>query len=611
MAWAALLAAVAAVAPYAGTPGHGFVLDDGPEVVENAFVRSLADAPRVLGSASWAGAGIGSEVPMWRPLTTLTYSLDYAAGGLDPRWFHVVNLALHGLASALVVLLAWRLGVPPPGALAAGLLFAVMPVHVEAVANVAGRKELLVTLLAVATLLAHRAALRRGGAWLLLPPLLAAAALLAKESGLAVPAIAAAHDAILGREAVRARPRRAALLYAGYAAAVAAFLAGRQAVLGTLVFPTATFLDNPVAGAPAWVRAMTAVAVVGRGLLLLVAPATLSPDYSYAAIPPVTSPLDPAFLASLAAATALSTLAWRGRRAFPMALFAVAWYGLALFPASNLVVPIGTIFGERLLYLPSVGAALAAGAGVAWLLRTRAARRVAAATVALVLAGGLRTFAYAAHWESNLSLFDAAVAAQPASAKARRMLGGELMEAGRAAEARAQLERAVAILERSPEARVELPQPLVELAVAWERSGDLLAAERQLQRALALDPSHPDALWRLGVVRWQQGRRDEAVGLWRGAVASNARHAQALSDLGIAASLAGDLDGAEAMWRRAVEASPGLASAWYRLGDLRERRGDAAGARQAWLRFLDAAHDRYPEMRAEVARKLGTSDRPR
>jgi tetratricopeptide (TPR) repeat protein len=113
------------------------------------------------------------------------------------------------------------------------------------------------------------------------------------------------------------------------------------------------------------------------------------------------------------------------------------------------------------------------------------------------------------------------------------------------------------------------------------------------------------------VVRWQRGDRSGAAALWRRVVEIEPGHARAWNDLGIAASLSGDLDGARLAWERATTADPSLASAWYRLGNLHERRGDNPAARRAWMRFLETAHDRFPEMREEVARKLGTSAAPR
>ena len=358
-------------------------------------------------------------------------------------------------------------------------------------------------------------------------------------------------------------------------------------------------------------RVMTAVAVLGRGLVLLVLPASLSADYSYAAILPVTSPLYPAFLASAAAILALAWAAWRFHKPFPLGPFALLWYGISIFPASNLAVPIGTIFGERLLYVPSVAFALVAGAGAGRLLASRArVAAMAAVTVALGLYG-LRTWDYSRAWANDLTVFTASASAQPDSAKAQRMLGGALMEAGRPGEAIAAFRKAEAIVRRPGTPQERLAPALVEQGVALEKLGLTADARRLYEEVLRTDPGHSDARWRLGVVEWMQGDRAAAVSSWQRTVAADPAHARAWNDLGIAAMAAGDLDGAQAAWTRATNASPGLASAWYRLGHVLERRGDAEGARRAWTRFLDTAHDRFPEMREEIARRLGTSSAPR
>lgn len=609
-ALAALFVAALAFGAQAGSLGHGFALDDGPEVVDNVHVRSLSGAGAIFTTSSWAGSG-DAAVPMYRPLTTLSYAVDYAIGGLAPRGFHRTNLLLHAAVSVLVLLLGLHLGVPPGGAVAGAALFAVMPVHVEAVANVAGRKDLLAAAFAIGAVLAHARALRRGGLARFAAPLLVAGALLSKESGLVLIGLVAAHDLLFARDAWKERPGRAAALYATYAAATVAFVVARHAVLGTLVFPRVPFDENPVAAAPAAVRVMTAVAVLGRGLLLLVAPVGLSADYSYAAIPPVTSPLDPAFLASAVAILGLGTAAWRFRRTFPLGAFAFLWYGISIFPASNLAVPIGTIFGERLLYVPSVAFALVAGAGAGALLGSRA-RTGALAACALLVAGYTAwTWDAARVWENDLAVFSAATRAQPGSAKAWRMLGGALMEAGRPEEAAAAFRRAADVIRRPGTPQDRLAPALVELGVALEGTGKGDEAERLYRELLAADASRGDARWRLGVVEWQRGDRAAAAASWRRVVEIDPRHARAWNDLGIAAAAAGDADGAVEAWRRATEADPALASAWYRLGNALERRGDHAGARAAWTRFLDTAHDRFPELRAEVARKLGASAVPR
>ena len=217
---------------------------------------------------------------------------------------------------------------------------------------------------------------------------------------------------------------------------------------------------------------------------------------------------------------------------------------------------------------------------------------------------GLRTWDYSRAWANDLTVFTAAAAAQPDSAKAQRMLGGALVEAGRPGEAVAAFRRAEAIVRRPGTPQERLVPALVEQGVALEKLGLTADARRLYEEVLLAHPGHSDARWRLGVVEWMEGDRAAAVSSWQWTVAENPGHARAWNDLGIAASLAGDLDGARLAWERATVADPNLASAWYRLGNLHERRGELGPAREAWGRFLDTDPGKYPELKDEVRTKM-------
>ena len=150
-AW--ILVALVAVLPFAQTLPNPPVLDDGWAVVENPLVQGgLRNAARILTSPYNYG-GPGTTGGLFRPVTTLTFAANYAVHGRSPFGYHLVNLLLHVAASLLVLSLARRLAeatMPdraPWVALVAGLLFAVHPAHVEAIAPIVGRKELLSTTL--------------------------------------------------------------------------------------------------------------------------------------------------------------------------------------------------------------------------------------------------------------------------------------------------------------------------------------------------------------------------------------------------------------------------------------------------------------------------------
>ncbi|MFN8642223.1 MAG: hypothetical protein U0802_11400, partial [Candidatus Binatia bacterium] len=177
LACAALVVAALAVAPYLNSLSNGFAFDD-PDVVRDNPMVTLDPPAALFTTVYHPGA-------LYRPLTMLTYVANHRLGH-GAMGFHAANVALHALVALAVFRLVHLLLGSLLAATVAGALFAVHPVHTEAVSNVVGRAELLAALLVLATLLATRRALAsRGGAawaWRILAWLAFAAGLLAKES---------------------------------------------------------------------------------------------------------------------------------------------------------------------------------------------------------------------------------------------------------------------------------------------------------------------------------------------------------------------------------------------------------------------------------------------
>src|SRR5258706_610031 len=136
----------ATVLAYRHTLPGEFIYDDHAIVVKNPLIRDWKNIPLMLGNPYW-GTYIGQPKEfkggLYRPFTIFTLALNYAAGGLNPRGYHLTNLALHIGVSLLLGFLALRLGISRPGAFIAALFFALLPVHTEAVSNIVGRSEIL------------------------------------------------------------------------------------------------------------------------------------------------------------------------------------------------------------------------------------------------------------------------------------------------------------------------------------------------------------------------------------------------------------------------------------------------------------------------------------
>jgi len=391
--------AACAVVFYLGALWNRFALDDNQIIAFNALVHHIGGMWRTFAAPYWP-PDIGGG--LYRPLSVASYTLDWSLSGGAPWWFHLVNLAWHAGVSVAVAFLARHLsGVR--AAWTAGLLFAVHPVHVEAVANIVGRAEIMATLFVV---LSIYAALARDQLWWSLAAL--ACGVLSKENAIVAPGLIA-WAWVVGL----ARPSRQRMT--AYAASWlvfgVAYFIFRLTVLrqGLADVPAPVFYGaSPIA-----VR-LTAVAAFADVARLLVFPLKLRVDYSPAERTLVTTPLDLSFVFGficLAAWVALIWISWRrGRR---VEAFGLGWIGIAFFPVSNLTASVSILLAERNLYLPSVGLALAIGA---WLQqREPPPRRLAWVLGLVVVAGGARTVERVPIWKDSRAVIESELEDSPRS----------------------------------------------------------------------------------------------------------------------------------------------------------------------------------------------------
>jgi hypothetical protein len=374
--------AACAVVVYLGALWNGFAMDDFPIIVLNPLVANPSGMWRAFAAPYWP-PDLGGH--MYRPLVIAGFALDGVVG--SPAWFHAVNLVWHAAAAVAVAALARR-WTDWTGALVAGLLFAVHPVHVEAVANVVGRAELmaaLFTLLAVYAALVQERVIWSAAALAL--------GLLSKENAAVVPALI-----VWGWLLGLARPdrRRVAAFVVSWVIVGGAYAAVRAAVRHP--FAHYESIAPMFVGEPGLTVRLTAVSAFTDVLRLLVFPLTLRVDYSPDERTAVGTPLDWRFAAGLLCALAwigMLVVAWkRGRK---LEAFGLGWTAIAVLPVANLLYPAGFYLAERTLYLPSAGLVLAVAA---WVARQpgELLRPVAAA---LVLLGGIRTALRVPVWRDD------------------------------------------------------------------------------------------------------------------------------------------------------------------------------------------------------------------
>ncbi len=611
---------VLAVLVFAPTLGNDFVYDDGALVVRNPLITSLGQLPTLFGSSYWAGYSwelnpptTGRKGGVYRPLVTFSFALNYAMGGLNPFGYHAVNLFLHAGVSLAVYGLGRRLLLTRAGAIVAAALFAVHPLHTEAVAGIVGRAELL---MALGVLLALDGYVRGGAAARLGSLAAFVVGLMAKEQAAVLPGLLILTEVFVTRRSSW-NPRWGAVARGAlhrllpYAGLLGAYLFLRSWVLGGVLRgsagSTTSFLDNPLAHASLGSRFLTALSVAGQYLVLYLWPSRLSPDYSYNQVPLATSLFDGRVLLAGFLWMSLFTLAARSfTRGKGSACLAVAFTLLTFLPASNLIIPIGTIMGERLFYLPSVGLCWLAGLGwqaaqakTNWP-RLRKAAWAVFGVVLLALA--TQTVRYGRTWRDNATLFSYAVKVAPNSAKVHYTLGVHSKDPEAALR---EFEEAVQIypefLARHADFNVNLGGRLLHL----ERYDD---ATKALERAVALAPRLKAAHYNLGLAHARQARWKDAEASYRQALALDRGQASHHNSLSFVLRRQARDQEALAEAEEAIRLNPTFAEAHYNRAQALEALGrirDAVAASERALALepnLLVARQLLDRLRARVGK---------
>ncbi|OLC54303.1 MAG: hypothetical protein AUH92_04270 [Acidobacteria bacterium 13_1_40CM_4_69_4] len=359
---------------YGRSLAYPFVLDDRMAIVDNDFLKSARNPLAFLVSDYSRGTTYGPGY--FRPLMMISFWLQGSLLGWSPGPFHAVNIVLHGLAAWALFLAARSIGASPAGAFFGGSLFLAFPPAQEPVGSIVGRCDLLAALL---FLLGWRSqiAWETGAGSAGAPPrtartvvslfCLGLGAMLGKESAAIFPVVVALTPVALPAPQWRPRLRGRIAIGAAAALALAVYLALRGVATGGMALAPEALAgsQNPVGRLPQPQRTYAALYGTGRLLLALFTPARLRAplDLTPSRPLPLGGPLDPnvALPAAALALLAVAPLVLIGRRsrlALPAALLFAG-----LLPGSNLIVVTSSFIGERFLYLPFAGLALAAALG--------------------------------------------------------------------------------------------------------------------------------------------------------------------------------------------------------------------------------------------------------
>jgi len=561
----ALLAAafsLATLAIYARVSGFQFLhYDDPAYVTRNPHVR----AGLSIEGLRWAFTSI--QAANWHPLTWLSHMADWQCFGEHAGGHHLMSVALH-MAAALAAFAAWlrMTGARGRSAFVAGV-FALHPLHVESVAWISERKDVLCGLFWFLTLLAYAdyAKRPRAGPYVLVVAGFALA-LQSKPMAVTLPLVLLLLDVWPLRRWDPPGRTPVAAGSAGFAGGSAARLVVEKLPLVALAAATGviTVIAQRAGGAvisteaiPPGLRVANALTSVAAYIGKSVWPHPLALFYPWRAPAPAAIGLATLVVAGI------SALAWRVRRSRPYVAVGWGWFVITLLPVIGLIQVGGQALADRYTYIPQTGLALIAAFWVPELpgFRSRTLPAAAAALVALAACAAV-TSRQLDYWRDGFTLF-----------------------------------------EHSARVTADNYEALTELGIEWHVNGNTERAMMLYDRAVKIKPSYALAQGNLGLALAQLGRTDEAIPHLIEAIRLKPDFGDAHRSLGIARAEESRFAEAEAELREALRLDPDDAIAHAYLADVLAERGDVAAAVAEYRRAL-ALRPGYARAEAGL-RRLG------
>ncbi len=471
---ALLLLALAVALAYANSLKADFVYDDYAFVFNNEAIRTFTPPSKFLLSPEAFSQPVSYHV--YRPLASFTFALNYALGGLEPVGYHLVNLSFHTLNVFLLFLLLQQLGFQRGPSFAGALIFAVHPVHTEAVTWISGRGNVLFLFFFLLAYSLYISAGSRSGFRRLLLFLGAVAAygvsLLAKEMAIPLPALLFGHDLYFHPEWSPRRRLRQAWMYVPFAVVAVGYVLLRSHVLGRLG-------QVPYHGGSVYVTFLAMLRAVSIYTKLLFVPVGLSLSRHFQ---PHHSLFDASVFPSLCLVILMVAAAVAAFRRASYFSFCLYWFAVTMLPVSN-IIPVNAIVADRFLYGPSIGFCIllaVCAAGVPNMRQSR--RRIAVAgIVAMVFCFMLLAIGRNNDWSDATRLWSKTAKSSPSSYVAFNNLGFEYMKRGRIPEAIDALNRAVELKDDLAEAHVNLARCYAQLGQTNEAILHYKAALAHLQ----------------------------------------------------------------------------------------------------------------------------------
>jgi tetratricopeptide (TPR) repeat protein len=634
-----LIAIVIAVcfAAYFNTLFAHFVWDDTIFITHNPYLKSFRFLPKFFVEDFWNIGILKLDSGYYRPLLAISFMFDYLLWHAKPFGYHLVNLLLHTLASVLLFLFLELLLKNRLISLFSSLVFSAHPIHTESVSFVSGRVDLLPLIFFLLSLIfflkytsrksPSAITLRCDFQWLgkcfiqrdrpsypLRKGLILSytinkrfflylfslacffLSLLAKEMAVTLPLIVLCVDYLFlskrnFKDVIKNFPR----FHLGFFVILGLYLLIRFYFISwSFMSANTRYSTNFFPGASQYWRIFTAIKILVFYIRLLLFPYNLKADYFF---PAANSLFEPSVFIGVMVLISLVFIAIKNIKNYPILSFSIIWFFITVLPVSN-IIPIGNIFAERYMYIPSVGFCIAIGFLFSWLLKRNIKLNylnwkisVSCVFILLIIALSRVTFERNKVWNNEFTLWNETAKAAPESPRSHCNLASAYYTLNFLKEAIAEIKIAVQLYPNYYEA-------FDTLGHIYFKKGLPDEAIKAYKIAISISPERETAYDSLAVAYGKLGQYKEAINADIIALKHNPYLDAARYNLALSYSKLDLVNEAIKACEEYLKINPAHYAAHVELGYLYYKKGDNEQARLHWLAALKICKDYKPAIDA-------------
>ncbi len=576
---------------YVNTLQHEYVLDDYTAIKDNFIVQKGWEGIPTIWKTHYH-YGFGYQQPtIFRPVSLTLFALQWELAPDQPQFAHLINLLLYSFLAVLIFILLIELFGQANWLLAflTSLLFIAHPIHTEVVANIKSADDIIVFNLSIGAYLFLIKYISNSNGWYLFSSIfLIALSYFAKESTLTLVLTIPFMLVLL----LEVPFKRAIKISSLYLVPTVVYIVARTKVLGGFINPEIAGLDNVLVTAPNIViKLSTALKIMGLYIYKLVIPHPLMNDYSMSQIE-LNGLSNPFSWISLFVYVGIVFLIIKSWKTNKVLAFGLLFFLINFSLYTNLFLTIGTAFGERLLFIPSLGFSICCAYLLIQLLGKRSAPLTFKNQSKLIMVGTVVLGLYAfktvdrnKDWKDNFTLYSTDVENCSKSARCQYHHGLAVMKT-QALNAKTQnekigyLKEAIVAFEKAITIHPNYSEAYADVGLAYFRMNDFKNAEKNYLKATQLNPANATAFSNLGSLYFNTQRYQQAKSSYERTLQINPNHIDGLANYASTLGTLGDYEGAIRFFKKAIALNPSEPNYYQMVGMTYQNLGRTADAQE-------------------------------